>query len=130
MTTRPLLLRMVPPSLRMRLYCRLYRRHAADAGALLEAGASYGQYSILWSAHHPANRVRGFEAPPRNPGSLPTSLEPSRLASRVEVRAIARGAQPGAATPAGPEFQPGWVGLTDNPVAGTISVCVPVETLD
>ena len=54
-----------------------------EGGTLIDAGANYGYYSLLWLAAKPTNRVIAFEASPRNYPALMRNLELNGVADRV-----------------------------------------------
>ncbi len=69
------------------------RRIAAHAreesGLLVDAGANYGYYSLLWAAARPDNRALALEASPRNFPALVGNVAHNGFADRVDCRAVA-----------------------------------------
>lgn len=175
----PLLIRALPPSLRISAFYRLYRprrqhfaplydaarlyfapevsmrlmpfdeghsciaftgiyeldltRRIVDAarrgGTLVDVGANFGYYSLLWASGHAANRVVAYEASPRNVAHLEGNIETNGLASRIEIRRCALGRAPGRMPfDVGPAQESGWGGLA--PRASAASVEVEVRRLD
>ncbi|MCB1209645.1 MAG: FkbM family methyltransferase [Verrucomicrobiales bacterium] len=62
---------------------RLCEIAKTEGGTLIDAGANYGYYSLLWTAAKATNRVIAFEASPRNYPALMANLELNGVADRV-----------------------------------------------
>ena len=98
---------------------------ARTGGTLVDVGANYGYYSLLWAAQRPANRVVAFEASPRNAAPLGDNIKRNGLSGRVEVHALALGDVDGQmAFDVGPPDQSGWGGLAGAASERTIRVDV------
>lgn len=101
---------------------------ARAGGLLVDVGANYGYFSLLWLAHHLGNRVIAFEASPRNQVRLRENLAANQAERRVDLRTCAVGRHAGRAHFAtGPDDQTGWGGLAQ---AGQHGFEVDVVRLD
>ena len=103
---------------------------AALGGYLVDVGANYGYFSMLWLAQHPANRCVAFEAAPENIAALTKNIGQNHLATRAAIEPVALGEQRGFVdftinTDMG---QTGWGGIAAQAGPGTIRV--PCTTLD
>ena len=99
-------------------------------GLMVDVGANYGYFSLLWAAQKPGNRVMAFEASPRNQQALRHNIEKNGLAEAVALRSEAVGKQKGKLCfHLGPEEQTGWGGLFKGDEERN-EVTVPVVTLD
>jgi hypothetical protein len=58
---------------------------ARIGGLLVDVGANYGYYSVLWTYGHLSNRVIAFEASPRNIIPLKHNIASNGLLDRVEI---------------------------------------------
>lgn len=104
-------------------------RRVVDAahrgGILVDVGANYGYYSLLWAAQHPGNRVIAFEASPRNFAPLEDNIARNRLTGQVELHRIALGSAAGRLKfDIGPPEQSGWGGLASDASLDTVDVDV------
>jgi FkbM family methyltransferase len=103
--------------------------HRTEGGLMIDVGANYGYFSLLWAAGSAENRVLAFEASPRNGAALEQNISRNAMGSQIEVRRVGAGKEAGTlAFALGPEEQTGWGGFSsagDNQV-----VEVPVVTLD
>ena len=104
-------------------------RASREGGLLVDVGANYGYFSLLWAAGNPNNHVVAFEASPRNLPALKRNVEINGFDQQIEVRGVAvgRDAESLLFTP-GPEDQTGWGGFA--PDAGRDAVRVEVVRLD
>lgn len=66
-------------------------RLAMKGGLLVDVGANYGYYSIVWAASRETNRVIAFEASPANVKALRKNILQNRLQERVEIHEAAVG---------------------------------------
>jgi FkbM family methyltransferase len=110
----------------------LSRRIAADArrgGMLVDVGANYGYFTLLWLAGAKPNRAMVFEASPQNYSTLRENITRNHCGGRVKVHEVAVGRECGSARfLLGEHGQTGWGGLS---VAKRASeIVVPVTTLD
>ena len=65
---------------------RLVAKLAVEQGGmLLDVGANYGYYSLLWCGLNPANRSRAFEASPRVAARLRENIVLNGMADGIEV---------------------------------------------
>ncbi|MES2099792.1 MAG: FkbM family methyltransferase [Pseudomonadota bacterium] len=102
---------------------------ARGGGTLVDVGANYGYYSLLWAAQRPANRVVAFEASPRNFAHIEGNISRNGLGSRIELHRVAIGRNAGSLQfDVGPQDQSGWGGLATS--ASSRSVEVQVLRLD
>jgi FkbM family methyltransferase len=96
--------------------------HARQGGLLVDVGANFGYYSLLWAAARPDNRVFAIEASPRVLAKLTRNVRLNRLQDQVHIVQLALADRDGVGYFApGPEAQTGWGGLTNNQDAATIS---------
>jgi FkbM family methyltransferase len=108
---------------------RLCEIAKSERGTLIDAGANYGYYSLLWTAAAPNNRVIAFEASPRNFPALTANLVLNGVSRRVDARNKAVGDKVGVA-----HFkmsaieQSGWDKITSE--ASESNWSVPLTTLD
>ena len=109
---------------------RTIARLGKQGGLMVDVGANYGYFSLLWAAQKPGNRVIAFEASPRNQQALRQNVEKNALAEVVTLRSEAAGKEKGKLSfHLGPEEQTGWGGLVQGDAEGA-EVVVPVVTLD
>ena len=102
---------------------------ARGGGLLVDVGANYGYFSLLWAATNPQNTVIAFEASPRNHAALIRNVERNGLANRIVAESKALGRESGVMRfDVGPDEQTGWGGLTKEPFAKSIQVTM--TTLD
>lgn len=99
-----------------------------EGGTLIDAGANYGYYSLIWAAARPDNHVFAFEASPRNFPCLMANLELNGVADRVTAVNKAVGDTPGMVHfKMSDPGQSGWDKVTDDPAEADWSV--PLTTL-
>ncbi len=99
-------------------------------GLMVDVGANYGYFSLLWAAQNPTNRVIAFEASPRNHTFLQENIERNGFAGRIILKTEAAGKASGQLKfYLGPKEQTGWGGLAKESSAEA-DVIVPVVTLD
>jgi len=104
-------------------------RQAQEGGLMVDVGANYGYFSLLWAGAKPGNRVVAFEASPRNFPALSLNREKNGLAAQIDLRPYALGRQSGSLRfDPGPTEESGWGGFTSSERAGSVEV--PVQTLD
>jgi FkbM family methyltransferase len=109
---------------------RTIARLGKQGGLMVDVGANYGYFSLLWAAQKPGNRVIAFEASPRNQQALRHNVEKNAFAEVVTLRSEAAGKEKGQLSfHLGPEEQTGWGGLVHGD-AKSDEVTVPVVTLD
>jgi FkbM family methyltransferase len=108
---------------------RRFLRHARTSGLLVDVGANYGYFALLWAAANSSNRVIAFEASPRNVPGLRRNVEENRFADRIRVEACAASQHAGEiAFDLGPAQQTGWGGAAAS--HGVNTVRVPAVRLD
>ena len=99
-------------------------------GLMVDVGANYGYFSLLWAAQNTSNQVIAFEASPRNQHCLRENIEGNGLSDRVTIKTEAAGRESGCLSfHLGPEEQTGWGGLVHDGAVGA-DITVPVVTLD
>ena len=110
----------------------LSRRFVTEAragGLLVDVGANYGYFSLLWLGRRPGNQVIAFEASPRNHAPLRANIARNNCESRVQLHELALGTAAGTAQfSLGDEGQTGWGGIVKG--GGAAEVTVQVNTLD
>ena len=100
-----------------------------EGGLMVDVGANYGYFSLLWAAGSAENRVIALEASPRNHAALQHNVSLNRLEEQIEVRGLAAGAEAGTLQfSVGTRDQTGWGGFTKS--ADETSVEVEVVRLD
>jgi FkbM family methyltransferase len=98
---------------------------ARRGGTLVDVGANYGYYSLLWASQQVSNRVLAFEASPRNFAPLEENIRRNRLGDRIELQRVALGRAAGRlAFDVGPPDQSGWGGLASPASSSTLQVDV------
>jgi FkbM family methyltransferase len=106
-------------------------KFAALGGLLVDVGANYGYFSLLWAARRQENRVIAFEASPRNHAALERNVRTNGFEPRISVRKEAVGKETGKMLfDLGPPDQTGWGGLSLAPTTAVEQVCVRVVKLD
>jgi FkbM family methyltransferase len=102
---------------------------AKRGGLLVDVGANYGYFSLLWAATNSQNTALAFEASPRNHEALLRNISRNDLAERITANAKALGRESGVMSfEIGPDEQTGWGGFSKAPVWKAIEVTV--TTLD
>lgn len=108
-----------------RRLCDIARK---EGGVLIDAGANYGYYTLLWMAARLDNRAIAFEASPRNHPQLLANLELNGVADRVTAINKAVGDAPGMVHfKMSDPHQSGWDKVTPDPAEADWSV--PLTTL-
>jgi len=109
---------------------RYLRRLGKNGGLLVDVGANYGYFSLIWAAQNAANRVIAYEASPRNQPALSANIAKNHFTERITIKPLAAGKQFGKlGFHLGPEGQTGWGGL-DLDAPHEKMVEVPVVRLD
>jgi len=109
---------------------RTIARLGRKGGVLVDVGANYGYFSLLWAAQKADNRVIAFEASPRNQQALRLNVERNGFADVIALRNEAAGKEVGELKfHLGPEEQTGWGGLVQGDANGD-EATVRVVTLD
>jgi FkbM family methyltransferase len=106
-----------------------FAEHARQGGLLIDVGANYGYFSLLWAAAASGNRVMAFEASSRNYAALMRNVALNGLGSQIEILGMAVGREEGTLPFfLGPREQTGWGGFSPSGCEATIQVSV--VTLD
>ena len=101
----------------------------SEGGLMLDVGANYGYFSLLWAAASPRHTVIAFEGSPRNHGPLRENVELNGREAQIEVRPFAVGRAAGTLDfSLGGDEQTGWGSFSL--VGATQTTQVPVITLD
>lgn len=112
----------------LKLTRRLCHIARTEGGMLIDAGANYGYYSLLWTAARPDNRVVAFEASPRNFPALLANLELNGVTQRVSATNKAVGDAVGMVHfKMSDPLQSGWDKVTKN--ANEADWSVPLTSL-
>ncbi|MEY2481425.1 MAG: hypothetical protein QOI04_2352 [Verrucomicrobiota bacterium] len=110
----------------------LSRRIAADAqrgGLLVDVGANYGYFTLLWLAGAARNRTLIFEASPANHAALSANIARNHCDGRVKIQKVAVGRESGTARfSLGEPGQTGWGGIAT--AEGAAETVVPMTSLD
>jgi len=115
-------------------YCELdlTRRilyHARTGGLLVDVGANYGYYSLLWAASKSTNKSIAFEASPRAFKGLANNVKTNDLETQIQKVSLAVGKSVGTSWFApGPADQTSWGGITFENSESRMEVAV--TTLD
>lgn len=101
-----------------------------QGGLLVDVGANYGYYAILWCAQNPGNRCIAFEASPLVLPHLKENIRRNKLTERVHIIECAASRASGTVHfDTGPSDQTGWGGIS-NASGGENLVEVPAVRLD
>lgn len=102
---------------------------ADRGGVLVDVGANYGYYSLLWTARRARNVAYAFEASPAVYSHLCENVQRSKASQRIQLLNVAAGQVTGRMSfDVGPASQTGWGGLTIG--GGENRIEVEVATLD
>ena len=109
-----------------KLIARIARK---EGGLMVDVGANFGYYSLLWCAQNPKNTCIAFEASPIVLPHLEENIRRNRLHERVEIVKCAASRASGVVHfDTGPADQTGWGGVTND--AGQTTLKVPSVRLD
>lgn len=98
-------------------------------GLLVDVGANFGYYTLLWCAANSANRVLAIEASPKNARALRENVARNGFSDRVTLLECAVTREKGQLTfDLGSDEETGWGGISSGMEGGTITV--PGERLD
>lgn len=96
-------------------------------GLMIDVGANYGYFALLWTSLHPENRAIAFEPAPANAAALSANVASNGFAARVEVVPAAVGRERGEVRFTQDTEQSGWSRISDNGMTGQ---ALPLITLD
>lgn len=83
------------------------------SGLMVDVGANYGYYSILWASKNINNKSIAFEASPKNFNAIQNNIQINKLEHKIKLESFAISDQEGVLTfDMGPEDQTGWGGIT------------------
>ncbi len=109
---------------------RHLRRLGKNGGLLVDVGANYGYFSLIWASQKSANRVAAYEASPRNQPALQSNIAKNHLSGSIAAKPLAAGNQMGRlGFLLGPADQTGWGGFASGGLSEKM-VEVPVVRLD
>jgi len=107
----------------------LVRQRAECSGLLVDVGANWGYFTLLWAAANPANKVIAIEASPRNIAPLRANVARNHLGNQVTIHGLAVADTPGTVEfEFGSEDETGWGGIA--PANASATVTVEATTLD
>ena len=102
---------------------------SSGGGLMVDVGANYGYFSLLWAAASPKHRVIAFEASPRNHSPLRANVVQNGFVDRIDVRETAVGREAGTLEfSLGGSEETGWGSFSL--VGASQTTSVPVVTLD
>lgn len=102
---------------------------ACSGGTMVDVGANFGYFPLIWTAANPANKSIAFEASPRNAVYLQKNVDSNGLSERIKVYPFALGRSNGELEfDPGPDEITGWGGL--KLTTSTSSFKVSVKRLD
>lgn len=102
---------------------------AREGGTMVDVGANFGYFSLIWASANKSNEVIAFEASPRNYKYLKENVENNGLLGRVSVHSFALGKSNDVLDfDPGPDDMTGWGGL--KLAESDSSIKVPVKRLD
>jgi len=110
---------------------RRFVPHARQGGLLVDVGANYGYFSLLWASAASKNRVIAFEASPRNVPGLQHNVSHNGFSNRIRVEACAASKTKGElAFDPGPPEESGWGGAAADGQANVVRVpCVRLDEI-
>jgi FkbM family methyltransferase len=84
-----------------------------NSGLMVDVGANYGYYSLLWASENENNKVICFEASPRNIHALENNIKNNNLTQNVIIEKLAVSDQTCKVNfDLGPKDQTGWGGIS------------------
>lgn len=96
---------------------------SGEGGLLVDVGANYGYYTLVWCAAHPENRAIAIEAAPRNVRALRENIQRNGMEDRVRVMEWAATNKQGVVCfELGSEEETGWGGIAKTSDGQFISV--------
>lgn len=94
-----------------------------EGGLLVDVGANYGYYTLLWCSANPANRALAVEASPKNARALRENVESNGFSDRVKILECAVTREKGEVTfDLGSDEETGWGGISSGLEGGAITV--------
>ena len=92
---------------------RILNISTKNNGLMVDVGANYGYYSVLWSNEHANNSAIAFEASPRNVEAITNNININDLKNKIKLEALAVSDHKGIVTfDLGPDDQTGWGGIS------------------
>lgn len=108
-----------------RLVAAVARR--SPGGLMVDVGANYGYFALLWTSLHSQNRAIAFEPAPANVAALSANVADNGLSTRIEVIPAAVGRERGEVRFTQNTEQSGWSRISDD---GSSGKALPLVTLD
>lgn len=94
-----------------------------EGGLLVDVGANYGYYTLMWCAAHPGNKAIAIEASPRNVRALRENIQRNGFEDRVRVMEWAATNKQGVVSfELGSDEETGWGGIAKNSEGHSINV--------
>lgn len=101
-----------------------------NSGLMVDVGANYGYYSLIWCGNKINNKSICFEASPRNLAAITKNISKNDLNDQIDLETLAVSDSIGKLNfDQGPEDQTGWGGIS-NSSTGANLVEVNTITLD
>ncbi len=108
----------------------IFTRLSKEGGLLVDVGANFGYFSLLWCGLGRDNRSIAFEASPRVLSQIKTNISLNKLDDRIDLREMAAANIAGTLFfDTGPPEQTGWGGISSDS-SGDGLVKVPAVRLD
>lgn len=102
-----------------------------EGGRMLDVGANFGYYSLLWCGLREKNLSMAFEASPRVIPALLRNLKLNQMEQHISLVQLAVSEADGElAFDVGPEDQTGWGGISNGSGENNQIVRVPTQRLD
>lgn len=109
----------------------IFTKLSSPGGTLVDVGANYGYYSLLWCGLNPNNRSIAFEASPGVLPKLKANIALNRFAERIHLHEMAAADQTGKLHfDIGPPEQTGWGGISKADIGSDIIEVVAVRLDD
>jgi FkbM family methyltransferase len=108
-------------------------------GLLVDVGANWGYFTLLWAAANPGNKVIAIEASPRNITPLRSNVARNHLGHQVVIHDLAVADAPGTIEfDLGSDDETGWGGVAPGKTASTVTIeaatldqiCAGIESID
>jgi FkbM family methyltransferase len=98
-----------------------------NGGLMVDVGANYGYYSLLWCGNSLTNEAISFEASPKNVVSIANNITKNNLKNKIVLETVAVSDHIGKIHfDQGPEDQTGWGGIS---IAKNGANLVEVDTI-
>lgn len=105
----------------------IVKLRAKSGGLMVDVGANYGYYSLIWSSGNAKNKVICFEASPKNLKAISNNIKKNNLDHQITLETSAVSDHIGKIYfDQGPEEQTGWGGISKDKEGNTT---VEIETI-